>query len=344
MTPEERALFGISEQQEQEISSWVLERVGYVLGATGRGGSGVFVELPDGRTALLTAGHVLIPAILSGEVTVAHYNSGKAVSVEPAAVRMARRADAALIFLPATLTIPARLPTADWDPRGGGVAAPKLGDGLISAGAPGAWKAEPDLARRVISSMKTLLFWTAVIDPKDHDGLLVADVDEKLQDLPSTFRGMSGGPVFTIDRRLIGVNHGEHRGVSDGRLYAVHRADWDDLLHPFDPPADMPVDFNRQEMGAVLYARHELAPSNSAPVLFTFEAEFFWSPSNPDHQYGEIGRVVCVTVGNSPETRRYRINVESIFHLPPDHTEEERAGELQREAMLMLKSMRYEAV
>ena len=342
ITAEECAAFGVTQDEAREISTWLLERVGYAIGSTGRGGSGIFVEAPDGRTALLTARHVLIPCILSGEVTVAHYASGKARSVETNALRMASRADAALIFLPPDSVSLPRLSRSDWDP----LAAPALskGVGLISVGAPGIWKSKPDLARRVIDTMKTLLFWTAVIDPRDNSGFIVCDVDENIKSLPSTFRGMSGGPVVDTDRRLVGINKGEYRKAPDGRLLATPRDAWKDLYYPFEPPDDMPTDYVRQAAILGLKARHEAADPRATPVDISLACEFLWSPSKPEHQYGEIGRVFAVTFGSSAETTRYIANTESIFFLPPGHDDESRYQALREEAQFFLESMRYRNV
>jgi hypothetical protein len=336
-SPAECAAFGISIDEARAISKWTMERVGYVLGLDGRGGSGVFVEMSDGRTALLTARHVLVPAILSGEVTVAHYLSRKIRSIEPTAIRFAARSDAAIVVVPDGL-VQARLAKGDWNPDGALEALP--GQGAIAAGAPGEWKAEPDLARRVIESMKTLLFWTAVVDA-DAGGLLVCDVDEKLATIPSTFRGMSGGPVFDIGRRLLGINKGEQRGRPDARLFATPRRSWQDLYSPFLSPDDMPTDYTHQTAVLQVSVSHESSPTNSHPILATFLAEFFWSPSNPTHKFGEFGLITAMMFGHRPATTRYRINVESIFFLPVQHNQRERLQAFRDEAVLMLEEMGY---
>lgn len=340
LSPEECAAFGVTPEQAKTLCTWVMERVGYVLGSTGRGGSGVFVETTDGHTALLTARHVLIPAILSGEVTVAHYLTQTARSVEPSAVRIAARADAALVFVPDGL-VPARLSPQDWNPD----TEPSVtsGQGVIAAGAPSEWKTEPDLARRVIQSARTLLFWTAVTNP-NAQGYVVCDVNEKITSMPSTFRGMSGGPVFDTNRQLVGVNKGEQRGMTDGKLFATPRRAWQDLYVPFMPTKDMPTDYMHQVAGMPLLVRHEDAPPSSDPVLASFLAEYFWSLSNPEHRYGEFGRIIAIVFGHTPVTTRYKVNVESAFFLPQNHTEETRGEALREEAVFMLEEMRYRVV
>lgn len=341
LSPEECAAFGVTPDEARETSSWLLDRVGYVLGANGRGGSGIFVETSDGGTALLTARHVIVPAVLSGEVTVARYvrESSVARSVEPVAIRMASRVDAALLRIRDAENFP-RLAHSEWDPSG----SPPLskGMGVIAAGAPGKWKSEPDAASRVIESMKTLFFWTAVIDP-NHDGPIQCDVDDGIKSLPSTFAGMSGGPVIDTHRRLVGINKGEDRDCKDGYLYVTPRRSWDDLYSPF-MPADLPTDYVRQEALLVKHARPKDAAPDEAAIDVAFRCEFFWSPTSPGHQYGEFGRIVAVVLGNEPTSRRYVINTESIFYLPSDHDNETRRRALEEEAFFLLESMRYETL
>jgi hypothetical protein len=335
--------FGVTEQQEREISGWTLERVGYVLGADGRGGSGVFVEMPNGSTALLTARHVLVRAILSGDIAVAGYIAGVARSVQPVALRISARADGALLFVPGDLQV-ARLSCAEWDPN----SQPQIAKGrpVIAAGVPRCWKDEPDLEKRRINSMKTLLFWTAVVAPPEAGvcDFIQCDIDEKIPGLPSTFRGMSGGPVFSLNQELVGINKGECRGDADGILFSLPREAWRDLYYPLDPTADMPSDYRRQEMGAVFFARDESQPDDAAPVRVQFEGDVYWSESDPTHQYGEFGRVLCARFGADPETRRYAINMESVFFLPIDHSEEDRGEALRAEGEAILTSMGFRAI
>jgi hypothetical protein len=156
--------------------------------------------------------------------------------------------------------------------------------------------------------MKTLLFWTAAVEPSNHRGLIVSDVDESCPDLPKTFRGMSGGPVFTLDRELLGINTFEERGPVDGRLYATPCSAWEDVQYPFTPPADMPMDHQPQKLWAEITAK-EKGAKNGPHASFVIFAEFFWSPSKPEHRYGEIGRAICVSAGRTSASRRYRMNV-----------------------------------
>jgi hypothetical protein len=340
MTPEDYEKFGLSPEEGDALSRWILPHVGYVLGSNGRGGSGVFVQTLAGRTALLTARHVLVPAILSGEITIGHYLSGKARSIEPTALRMARHSDAALVFVPEGVAPDVRLPPEAWDPR----RPPGMskGDGVILSGAPGEWKAEPDLERRIIESMQTLLFWTAITDPNDG-GLVVCDVDESIGALPKSFKGMSGGPVFNLNRDLIGMNKGERRTKPDGIVAVTSRATWEDLFYSFELPAGGPEMFRQRVVCLPLDAKDADARRDQSVVRVTFIAELFESPDRPSDRYGAFGRVVCLIFGTQPRTSRYRVNVESIF-FPASATADDWKTAFREEAGYMLRAMEYEDV
>jgi hypothetical protein len=277
---------------------------------------------------------VIVPAILGGELTV-HYKEGVARSIEPTAIRVAAKTDAALVKveLPPEAS---RMAREEWALD----SAPTLrvGQRVIAAGAPGEWKSDPDVVRRVVLSARTLLFWTAITNI-DAAGFIECDVDERLQTLPSTFRGMSGGPVFTVHRELIGINKGETRAVApgvDGHLYATRRAAWTDLHTPFTLPDDAPTDYTRQRACLEMPVRHK---SSGMTTRAEFLAEFYWSPSNPSHRYGEFGRIVGARLGTTDTQRRYRINVESVFFLPVEHDDESRYQALRTEAVFVMESL-----
>jgi len=226
MNESDRVKFGITEKDEIEITEFILRRVGYVFAKNGRGGSGIWVETLDGRTALLTARHVVIAAVLSGELSVSYFASGVARSVGINALSIDPTHDAALVYPFEPSLVPERLSVEDWDPAG--MPAIHGGAPVISTGVPGEFKATPNVELRKIDWMKTLLYWTAVIDP-ERDGAIVCDVDESNPNIPKSFRGISGGPLFDINRRLLGVNWAEKRrikGGTDGVLRVTPRSVW----------------------------------------------------------------------------------------------------------------------
>jgi hypothetical protein len=251
---------------------------------------------------------------------------------------MARRADAALIYLKDMRHLP-RLARGDWDPQ----TAPAVtkGTGVIAAGAPGEWKATPDIARRVIEFARTLLFGTAVVEPLLGDSI-ICDIDESITSLPSTLRGMSGGPVVDLQRRLVGINRGETRGAKDGFLHVTPRDSWADIFSPFQPPDDMPDDYQCQR--ALMDRIAKRRNSNAPPIRAFFSCEFFWSPTRPDHQYGEIGRITGAAFQDASGGVKYPVNMESIFFLPPEHDDAARRAAFEEEVFFVLNSMGYEVV
>lgn len=332
------AAFGLTETQASELSDWIQARVGHVLGASGRGGSGVFVEAPDGRTALLTARHVLIPAVLSGEASVVvPHGPDKGRCAKVVALRAARRADAALLYLETDVSV-ARITLREWDPR----MMPQVlrGQGVVAAGAPGEWKSTPNLDERSIELTRVLLFWTALTET-NANGQLQCDVDESVRALPRSFKGMSGGPMFDLQRHLIGINKSEHRDVLDGNLFATRRDAWEDLFHPFEPPPNAPTDYIIQKALHTFRVRPRGSAGDTGTIDAAFLCEFLWSPSEPDYRYGELGRVtgMQLALGQGPEN--YIINIESTFHLPSNHDEVSRREALEEEVRFLLDSMGY---
>ena len=147
LTPDQREAFGIeSEALEQEIFSWNMARIGVILGSNGRGGSGVFVQLSNKRIALLTARHVALPAILSGELTLSHADRGQSFS--PLAITMDKRLDLAYLTLPDDITIGSYLSQNEWTPEG----QPEISKGMtvVACGVPGLLKSLPDVSTRTI--------------------------------------------------------------------------------------------------------------------------------------------------------------------------------------------------
>jgi len=253
---------------------------------------------------------------------------------------MARHTDAALVFVSDQAPIAAKLPAEAWDPR----AAPDVrkGLGVVLGGAPGEWKSEPDVERRAIDFMKTLLYWTAVTNPNEG-GLIMCDVDESNHDIPKSFKGMSGGPALDIEHGLVGVNMGERRTKPDGIMAVTPRQSWTDLFYPFELPAGAPEIFGQRMAFVALDARDIDGRRDQTPIRVTFIAEFFRSPDHPDHQYGTFGRVVCVLFGTTPDRTRYRVNLESVFFPASDKPEDWKTA-FHEEAAYILDSMDYEDV
>ena len=268
-----------------DVDQWILERVGYVLDADGRLGSGIHVVLPDGRTGLLTARHVLVPAVLSGEVSVLPYSRTGCNSIEPISIRICARADCALLVLPATTPTP-RLGPNEWDPRTR--QKPQIGDSVTLVGAPADWKSPPDPTHRSIETIRTLLYSTRV-QAMPSPGFIECGVDETDKDIPRSFHGMSGGPVFDTNHRLIGINTSEIRGNTIGAICATLRGEWSDLLQSEIPYNELPKDFCGVPAKASVSVTMSTPAKGELNLTASLQADLFWSQSTPDHPYGEFG-------------------------------------------------------
>jgi hypothetical protein len=149
------------------LCRWIFERVGYVVGGDGRGGSGVFVKTSEGRIALLTARHVVTRCILTGELQVAACVDGKGRFKTPLSVHLSTKCDAALLTMPEGFAPPMYLEPDEWAPMHH--SDPPSGTYVIAAGMPGQWKADPDLQQKHIARGKTLLLWTEAKDISELD-------------------------------------------------------------------------------------------------------------------------------------------------------------------------------
>jgi hypothetical protein len=80
----------------QDLPEWIVRRLASIMGADGRGGSGTFVELPNGDLAILTAKHVIIGCLLTGEITAGRITS-PARTIEPRTIRIDSKHDVACV-------------------------------------------------------------------------------------------------------------------------------------------------------------------------------------------------------------------------------------------------------
>ena len=334
MTPEERQAFGVTEEEEQKTFEWIRSRLGSVLGADGRGGTGTFIELEDGRLALLTARHVVVRCILTGEMTVARLGQPGVHSVEPIAIRIDSKKDAALlVFEPDSL--PGELvPYAQWSSSRPVIAA---GMPAIVSGIVGEWK-QLDEGTRTIPLTKWIHYWTAVKNPHSRDGFVICDVDETNTALPQSFKGMSGGPFISVGRRLLGVNTGEIRrklGTDDGEFFVTSLDELGDLFTPYVPPADAPTDYMHQEAALAFTAVGRKNRAFRIPAMVN--VEYFWSQADPDRPEGRIGRIIAIRFGAPDGAERYIVNTESVFRWYDGDTDEDRLRALYEELDFFLE-------
>jgi hypothetical protein len=315
-----------------DLSDWIAVRSGVVLDAKGEGGSGTFVQAPDdGRVGLLTATHVVLPSIFTGSLTVLGGGSeGK--SIEPRYIRIAPRADAAVLYMPQDFKTHF-LTSEEWGPTG--LATVISGQLLVAQGVPGAWKDKSRLSERRIDSARSLCLGVKLTEKHPEFMALENTTFKEGPPLPESLGGMSGGGVFDFDGTLVGLIKAQGLGTLSGHLFYTNRNRWTNLTTPESSPLD---DYSGQEAVIEYMVRHKFW-KEPTPLKVTMTARFFWSAGSKFHTKGEIGNVVSMTVGDSFETRRFLINVESPFNLPIDHTEEERLEAFRQEGIAILTAI-----
>jgi hypothetical protein len=74
----------------------------------------------------------------------------------------------------------------------------------------------------------------------------------------------------------------------------------------------------------------------SVKVDVEVQFDYFRSVSVPDEENGRLGRINSIKIDNNEGSRRYPINVESIFKIPDD-LEETRFKELKTETYLIVQ-------
>src|SRR5688572_33325528 len=98
LTEEAYRGFGLSKRDGDELSRWIIARVGYVSGADGRGGSGVFVKTVRDEFALLTARHVVVGCLETGLVSIGVNTDGQVALCPAERVVVSTVSDAALLL------------------------------------------------------------------------------------------------------------------------------------------------------------------------------------------------------------------------------------------------------
>src|SRR3990172_2815780 len=305
---------------------------GLIVGRNGRGGSGTCVQLSDGVVALLTAKHVVIECIRNtGEVAIAAPFSGVGFQ-QPRSIRMdsSQQGDAAiLVFNRVDKQIPA-IPFASWTANHTDIT---VGMPVFACGFPGA------LRKLDASKLSPTFAYLGDKISSIQGNAVVCGINEAIEGMPSQFRGMSGGGLFSAEGDFLGVVIEESRRLtsSRGELRSLLPIAFEEIYKPFSMPTDAPKRGYYAEKRSV--ALNLFKPDNSGiQATVGVLAELYWSKTNPNHKYGRIGRLIALEFIIPGIDTHYPINIESLFSWSAD-TEEARMSALHDEFKFLLLRM-----
>lgn len=339
LTFERRAALRLTEETERRLRAWIAGHVGCVVSADGRGGSGTFVQLPDGPVALVTARHVVIDCMLTGWLSVARLRVPSRTAV-PLAAWIDPKNDAALLVLREGTLEGEAVQYAEWSEQRDPLAE---GMPVVAVGVVGEWK-KPDISTRTIPQTHVLSLCSIVVDPEDHLGRLACHVDETLATLPRSFGGMSGGPLLSTSCHLLGVNTDEMRrrpGSNEGTLFATPFANLERLLHRFSRPPDL----SGNHIGQVREVTFRAIGVNHPDRWFGLTAVVeFWSPSDPGEGASRFGRVVALLFSGLPGVEAFSINTDLVFHDQEDDSDEERIRAVKSELAFLFEDAGFSLI
>jgi hypothetical protein len=258
---------------------------------------------------------------------------GRSLAVTCASID--HKADVGLLHVAGIDAIPSVALEA-WDPNAGWTA--RLGEGVVSSGAPAEWKAEPDLTTRTIRSAGLLHYWSAIIEaPAPPAGLVASDVNARDRRLPRSFAGMSGGPVFSLGRKLVGVLTSEvSQGTEVTRLNHTRLDACELLLEPFESKVPGHAGYTRV-MGWLKVDANWLEYPDDRPFAVALLFEKWRSTNLPDHVDGRLGRVLAAVIQPSRLPAMHTdaddllrdfasigtaINIEHVFPFPGDEEQD----------------------
>lgn len=311
-----------------ETQKWIKERLASVLGTDGRGGSGIFVYLEDGRMAVLTARHVVVSCVLTGELTI-QISEPPCRTVEPTAIRIDGRNDVALLLIDSGIFSSEALSFEEWTcPR----TKVYTGMSVITSGDVGEWK-QLDTETRAISLVTVLHLCAKVTNLSGSFDLITCDVDASIVDLPKSFGGMSGGPLFSLDRHFLGINAEEWSGSQGRAILVTPIAKLTNLYTPFRPMENALHDYMYQPAKYQFWAVGVEKENWQRRVQMSVCAEYWWSKSSPDVPDGRIGRIISVQFG----TNHYVMSTEVVFSWYDDNTDEDRRKALEEELVFFLE-------
>ena len=324
-------------EKPESFKKEVLRRIVLLNGASGGLGSGLLVEHPSGGTGVLTALHVAVRAILQNKLT-ASFTRVSNLEIEPIALRLAARSDAALLKFSRPLPQGA-LSIKDWQ----------------SLGHESSWSNKdvysiglPAFMRRKRSGLRA--WWNradGVVIPckltsMNADNLVVGEIPVGSR-VSSSLAGISGGPVFSEGGELIGINTIESViGNKVTELHITPRQNWGDLIEPFRPGDELDdYEFSRQQFHSHLGLRNPGTQIFDGPFFHAVVNGGVWrSRSKPEHKWGCYGRIENILIDGS----RYPINIESVYSIQDRHSRDTWQVGFNAEVMTLFRLMSLESV
>lgn len=322
--------------EEWTVADWIQPRLACVYGADGRGGTGIFMDMEDGRLALLTARHVVVDCILTGEMTVGRLDRPGRKSLVPETTRIDNSRDAACLIVDRSTFEGEAVPYSEW--AGPDVEISK-GMPVLVSGVVGEWKA-PDTKTRHIPQTRILHLDTQVVDPDDCRQRVVCYVDEKNVQLPGSFKGMSGGPCVSESRRILGINTEELRrrpGTDSGEIFVTRLSHLGSLFKPMQPGLNDPT--VRQQVSMDFWAVRN--DNRGHRVRASVLAQFLGSRSTPDAPQGRTGRIVAMKIVTPPSAEPYVIQCCCTFTWSGGATVEDLRQTLEEELVFFLREMGF---
>lgn len=326
-------VLGVTEEEAKSFFDSIRCKMAAIMGAGGRGGSGLFVRLEDGSLAVLTARHVVVGCVLTGELTLLRLGESDArTSVGPRAILVDGRHDAALLVVDEKDFPGPSLAFEEWT-----TLADQMSQGaqVVVSGVVGEWK-DPQPEKCVIPRTVVLHYWTVVESDVLRGGLLPCHVDETQDVLPSSFGGMSGGPAITPGGTFVGVNAEEVRRVGgvDGEIRITPASALVDLYTPFSPGPDAPADYMRQK---AFFKATVVEKRTGIERRIRVYVEYFWSSSDPAHQYGRFGMINGVEFQSLNGDWDYPMKTTARFRWYDGDTDEDRFEAFREELSFLLE-------
>lgn len=199
--------YGKTPEEVQTLAKLAFSYKGLVLGRSGRGGSGVMVSMRGFRGSVLTARHVVLDCLLSGELTAARSNMPGTFTKKPDQIICLGPHDSAVLSLKQNDPSEPSLEQAAWMST---TPALQENDPVLVFGTPGTWK-DVNLQNQRCDS-RVLPYWTHVVGEVQEGRPFVCEVDDN-PGLPETLAGMSGGALHGADGRFLGINIEELEGA-----------------------------------------------------------------------------------------------------------------------------------